>query len=141
MSWNQPSRCRNTKKNFEKIFSDFFKRQRKNKMPIVKRTTRKNPEPYKWINLSNGFSCKVSISDAQAVSDYNWFAKKSFSKVYACTWTRENGKRKLLFMHRFIAKTPINLLCHHDNTDSLDNRRTNLKNITEYDHIKLHSWR
>ena len=110
-------------------------------MPIIKRTKRTNSEPYEWIELSQGYSCKVSINDLRLVSDFKWFAKKSFSKVYAATWTRVNGKRKLLFMHRFIAKTPINLLCHHDNTDSLDNRRSNLVNIAEFDHIKLHSWR
>ena len=41
-------------------------------------------------------------------------------------------------MHRLIAKTHYDMICHHRNRNSLDNRRANLVNMPKDDHHRLH---
>lgn len=70
-----------------------------------------------------------------------WYAKKSRGKYYACRKVTENGHTYFIRMHRVIADTPIDLVCHHINRNSLDNRRANLQNMSWFEHAKCHSYR
>lgn len=97
--------------------------------------------PAKKIPLNNGRFALVSPEDYEKINQHKWYAKKSLHKWYACRMTGKGIHRHIMRMHRYIAKTPADMLCHHQNLNSLDNRRKNLLNMTEFDHIKLHSWR
>lgn len=72
---------------------------------------------------------------------YHWYSKKSFQCWYACRKVSENGKIWFVRMHRVIADTPLDLICHHINGNTFDNRWANLLNMSWFDHSKLHSWR
>lgn len=72
---------------------------------------------------------------------YHWYAKKSFCLFYVCRKVTENGRVWFVRMHRVVADTPPELICHHINGNTFDNRRANLLNMSWFDHSKLHSWR
>jgi len=110
-------------------------------MPVIKRTNIPNEEAYRIIELTSGFVTKVSLIDYRWLSCQKWFAKHSFSKIYAARIVRVSGKKRLRLMHRFIMRPDPSFVVHHINGDSLDNRRSNLQVMPEFDHIKLHSWR
>jgi len=71
----------------------------------------------------------------------NWYAKKSNSQYYACRKVTINGSTFFIRMHRIVASTPIDLVCHHINGNSLDNRRANLQNMSWDEHAKYYSYR
>jgi len=93
------------------------------------------------IPLTRGKVAMVSPRRYEEVNQFKWCAKKSFSKFYAMRKVRTNGTVKYLFMHREIAQTPPDLLCHHKNDRSLDNRDLNLENMSQLEHAKFYSWR
>ena len=97
--------------------------------------------PFKLISLTNGLKCKVDPDRFPDLDRVHWRAVKSFSKIYACHAYRQAGKIKVIRMHRLVAGTPPGQVCHHINGDTLDNRRINLRNMTLFDHTKMHSYR
>lgn len=97
--------------------------------------------PAAYIPLGDGLMAIVDPDLYDELSKYHWFAKRSFHRIYAVRTTHINGKKVFIRMHRVVANTPDDLVCHHINKNSLDNRRANLQNMSWYDHTKLHSWR
>lgn len=91
--------------------------------------------------LTKGKFALISPHQLKTVGQFKWCAKKSFSKYYAMRKVRNNGKSKFTLMHRVIAETPPELLCHHRNNNSLDNRDLNLENLSPLEHAKFYSWR
>jgi len=68
---------------------------------------------------------------------FHWRAVHAHNNWYAKTTIRKDGKNIDISMHRFIARTPFGMVCHHKNGDSLDNRFTNVVNMTKQDHTML----
>lgn len=93
------------------------------------------------IHLQDGMKTIVDRDRFEELCIFHWIAKKSFHCWYAIRWTKFNGKRVLVRMHRQVAQTPQDLVCHHINGNSLDNRKKNLMNLTEFWHNKLFAWR
>lgn len=91
--------------------------------------------------LTKGKVALISPHRLETVGQFKWCAKKSHSKYYAMRKVTTNGKAKFILMHRHIAQTPPDLLCHHRNDRSMDNRDRNLQNITPFEHAKFYSWR
>lgn len=77
------------------------------------------PEEYKIIPLSKGFTTKVSNEDFDLVRGISW----KYSKGYA-------GSTKYGSLHRYIMKPPKDLFVDHINRVPLDNRRENLRLVT-----------
>lgn len=93
---------------------------------------------YKYIPLDNS---KFAIVDADlydSLMKYKWVAVKHQRCWYAKTDIGKNGKHFWISMHRLIANTPSNKVCHHKNFNSLDNRRANLENMTLNEHDNYH---
>lgn len=91
--------------------------------------------------LQRGMVVLVGPSWFRYLSRFHWYAKKSFGCWYACRKVTKRGKTFFIRMHRVIAKTPGNMVCHHINGNSLDNREANLQNMTSYEHAKYYSYR
>lgn len=98
-------------------------------------------ESYATIQLVCGGETRISVEDFDRLSKFNWTLKKSFYRHYVGRWTRKNGKRKFIFMHRDICGCPDDRVVHHVNHVTTDNRRTNLQILTDYEHKEYHSWR
>jgi hypothetical protein len=91
--------------------------------------------PYKIIPLTKGYETMVDPEDYEWLSQYKWRAhvinKDTVEKVYAVRSAKVdeyvNGKRVNIFMHRAIVKPPPEMLVDHEDGDSVNNRRYNLR--------------
>lgn len=87
----------------------------------------------KIIELTQGYVCVVSKEDYKMLNKYSWAISRSGGKgrklgePYAATTFR--GKK--LYMHRLIMGEPKDLVVDHINNQTLDNRRYNLRAITQ----------
>lgn len=99
------------------------------------------PTPAAMIPLSNGMFALVDPDMYDHLIKYNWFAKKSCCRWYAVMITHVCGQKKFMKMHRVVANTPTDMVCHHVNNFTLDNRIANLQNLSHYNHVKMYSYR
>lgn len=89
-----------------------------------------NLENTKLIPLTQGKFAIVDAEDYEELIKRKWY----FAGDYACTKQSKeeygDSKRKALFMHRMINKTPDLYYTDHINGHKLDNRKINLRNCT-----------
>lgn len=97
--------------------------------------------PAARIPLQNGMYALVDPELFDGLIWFPWYAKKSNTQYYACRKVTIDGSTFFIRMHRVIANTPIDLICHHINRNSFDNRRANLQNMSWYEHAKYYSYR
>lgn len=69
----------------------------------------------------------IDPDDYERVSKHRWLMDRD---GYAVTWIRTPEGRRNVGMHRFINRTPSGLLTDHINGLKLDNRRSNLRSVT-----------
>ena len=93
----------------------------------------------KFIKLTRGKVAIVDDDRYDALMKFSWRAVKHKRSYYAKTTIYKNGNRIDISMHRFIAKTPLGSVPHHNNYNSLDNRRLNLENMTRRNHNRFHA--
>jgi len=93
------------------------------------------PPKSKAIPLTNGKFTIVSEEDYEWLSQYKWL---SIKKSNAYFMAEKNGKRlgggrrePRISMHRFIMKPKKGMVVDHINRNPLDNRRENLRVVTE----------
>lgn len=79
------------------------------------------------IPLTRGLFALIDEADAPTVACHKWCAVRGNGHFYA---TRRDGKRTLK-MHRAITDAPAGLFVDHINGDSLDNRRSNLRVVSQ----------
>ena len=97
--------------------------------------------PAKIIKLQGGKIAIVDPDKYDSLLKYHWYAKKSGFCWYAVAKVKKGGIIFFLRMHRLIAQTPADQVCHHINHNPLDNRILNLQNMTWFEHAKYYSWR
>lgn len=85
----------------------------------------------KEIQLTQG---KVSIVDDEIFDELNrhkWFARPNgFGKFYAARSSGKEDNYEIVLMHRYILNTPKGMVGDHINGNTLDNRKSNLRNTT-----------
>lgn len=84
-------------------------------------------EDSRTIELTRGFSVVVDVADLERVSTFKWLAMGAKPNVYAARNVRENGRRRTIYMHRFLLDASSDEEVDHANGDRLDNRRANLR--------------
>ncbi len=86
------------------------------------------------ILLTQGFAAIVDDDDLPRLQMYKWHAARGGRggvKVYATSRYRNSeGKKRTLYMHRFILSAPRGSEIDHINGDPLDNRKSNLRFCT-----------
>lgn len=91
------------------------------------------------INLTSkkypGLKIKVDKEDYPLVKDYKWHPSKARSQrrdlFYALADIYRNGIRTTISMHRLILKAKGGTVIDHINGDGLDNRKSNLRFVTQ----------
>ena len=87
----------------------------------------------KVIELNEGMVCVISRTDYHKVKKYSWRVSRSQGKgrkigqPYAATIV----KKKKIYMHRLLLGFPENMVVDHINNQTLDNRRENLRIVTQ----------
>ena len=87
----------------------------------------------KLIPLTQGQFAKVDDEDYEWLMQFSWQARwsKRTKSFYASRFTsRTLGDRHLIQMHREIMQTPKGMDCDHIHHDTLDNRKSELRNCT-----------
>jgi hypothetical protein len=83
------------------------------------------------LKLTNGKVAIVDEEDYNNLIKYKWYATLGKSGYYA-------KSNRVGYMHRFIVKTPPNMITDHINHNTLDNRKSNLR-ICTYGQNKMNS--
>lgn len=83
------------------------------------------------VPLNIGFAI-IDAEDLELVSRYRWrFCQRTTRLAYAVTsYKKADGKWKLIFMHRLIAKTPEGVMTDHRDGNGLNNCKSNLRIAT-----------
>lgn len=84
----------------------------------------------KEIKLTQGKFAQVDDEDYEYLTQFKWHAEKCLKNVRASRVIKINDKRKTIYMHRVIMKTPDNLQVDHIDHNGLNNQRYNLRNCT-----------
>ena len=105
---------------------------------LVKKSKITSPDGIFRIFLNNRISVIVDYDDYYRLSGYHWKLKRSNNCFYAVRKVKKDGKIQEIKMHRVIAKTPAGYECHHLNHDTLDNRKSNLQNLSKNAHLCAH---
>lgn len=86
----------------------------------------------KEIMLTMGKIALVDDEDYEELNKYKWHANKHRNTYYAIRKSvdKESGLRKGIKMHRFIMNPPEKMQIDHINGDGLDNRKENLRVVT-----------
>ena len=81
---------------------------------------------FRRIPLTRGRYAIVDYADYERLSSFKWHLFKSRGNFYAV----RTHRRQNVFMHRFIMNFPPNSIVDHINRNGLDNRRSNLRIVT-----------
>src|SRR4030043_448905 len=83
----------------------------------------------KAINLSRGMVAFVDDDDFNLIRGHSWYAQKGIKNknYYAACRVSEDGKRKMVYMHRVIMQARHGEIVDHKNGNSLYNQRENLR--------------
>lgn len=82
------------------------------------------------VQLTQGKFAKIDIDDAAHIGRFNWYFDARY--LYANRPNHiHNRQPKTISMHRAIIKTKKGYQADHINGDGLDNRKSNLRNVTQ----------
>lgn len=85
------------------------------------------------INLTRGFTALADDEDFECLMLRRWHYHLGYA---ARTVRLSGGKKKKIYMHRLIMKTPAGMETDHINGNKLDNRRCNLRICTKSNNMK-----
>lgn len=85
-------------------------------------------ETVKTIPLGDGFYAYVDAADYEWLSRWKWHMQGGYAIRYE--------KKKLIFMHRQIARPPAGMIVDHKNRNRLDNTRDNLRICTHQENTQ-----
>ena len=86
-------------------------------------------------NLKGNFDCLIDIEDIEKVKNYYWnirYDKRHPNCTnYVESHKRINKKNTRIHLHRLIMDCPDNMVVDHINGNNLDNRKCNLRIVTQ----------
>jgi hypothetical protein len=86
-----------------------------------------------YLELTKGFIVVLDAADVPLVEAWNWCALMGTGTPYAVRLQRLPGGAKIFVrMHRFLMQAPPHLIVDHEDGDTLNNRRKNLRLVDEF---------
>lgn len=82
------------------------------------------------LKLNNGEFALIDKEDFERVSKFNWGISKRKNYNYVVRWDFINGKRKAVYLHRFIMNCPKGMVVDHIFGDTFDNRKSKMRICT-----------
>lgn len=98
--------------------------------PVMWYRRRKCGYDYRRIYLCEGEWTILDQEDYYQLGNYKWHLNGNKNKFYAVRDIKVEGEIRQVSMHREIMDAPEGILVDHKNTNTLDNRRTNLRLAT-----------
>jgi hypothetical protein len=102
--------------------------------PLLWYRRRKFGYDFRRVPLGNGLFTIVEPQDYYRVNNFHWtvwFTGRNDQCIYAARTTNDPASKiKVVLLHRDIMNHPPGLLVDHANSDTLDNRRANLRLAT-----------
>ena len=89
----------------------------------------------KKIKLTQGQFALVDDWNYDWLNQFKWFAVKGKYTYYAVRAIRINGKRKTIWMHREIMKTPEGMEVDHKDHNPLNCQEYNMRNCTHQQNL------
>lgn len=87
----------------------------------------------KRIKLTKGMFAIIDDEDFEIVSKMRWHAKKCGNHHYAAASPTYRGPS--IYLHRLVMKAPKNLLVDHVNSNTLDDRKSNLRLCAKHQNL------
>jgi hypothetical protein len=85
----------------------------------------------KYIQLTQGKQALVDDEDYEYLNQWKWFYNNGYAwRKLRISSQKGDAGRIVLSMHRVINKTPDGFYTDHINGNKLDNRKSNLRNVT-----------
>jgi hypothetical protein len=92
---------------------------------------------YRRIYLGEGEWTILDQKDYYKLCNYKWCINGNGTKFYAVRLVKKGpGRTKIEYMHRIIMQPEKGLLVDHRNSNSLDNRRENLRIATQAENMQ-----
>jgi hypothetical protein len=85
------------------------------------------------VSLTQGQATIVDLADLERLQQFRWYAlwNTSIRQYYVVTQRKkDDGKLTTLYLHRHLMDPPKGMTVDHINHDTLDNRRQNLRIVT-----------
>lgn len=95
-------------------------------------------EPYRVINLTQGFVAVISKEDFRRVNRHSWSVHRSAgsNRSLGRPYARASINGKKIYLHRFILNAADGMHVDHKNHCTLDCRRENLEEVTHAENMK-----
>ena len=90
----------------------------------------------KTIQLTQGYEAIVDDEDYEELSKWKWHANGKYPHVYAKRSSYVDGKQIIECMHRVILNTPKDMDVDHQNHNTLDNRKENIRNVPTVTNVR-----
>ncbi len=87
--------------------------------------------PFRRIKLTKGKYAIVDAEDYEKLNQYNWYTKDNGYTFYAERKEKILGKKRCVRMHRQIMNAPSDKVVDHKNRNGLDNRKENLRLVSQ----------
>jgi len=84
----------------------------------------------KEIKLTQGKVALVDDEDFEYLNQFKWYAHKGKHTFYARRVEKIEGKQSRFYMHRVLLGLDVGELCDHEDSNGLNNQKSNIRKST-----------